>query len=547
MDFIRGRDRSQLTLLPEDINDLIGQDSPVRVIDAFIESLDLSLLDLHRPNHASTGRPPYDPKDLLKLYIYGYFNRIRSSRKLMAECSRNVELFFLINRLLPDFRTISDFRKDNSKAIKNVFKAFTKICIDLNLYERELVAIDGSKFRAVNNRKKMYNEKILSQKLVRIEENVEKYLSQLDKADETEESSSRYTAEEIQAKLAELKKRKELYQGYLRELKESDQTQKLTTDPEARMMKLHDGYGCCYNVQTAVDKGSHLIAEYEVTNECNDSKLLSKMANKAKEALEVDTIHAAADKGYDSQKEIEKCLNEGVIPHVGFQNGKEERLIVMDYQESEITEEDKKSSKHETIQKCLRSGVLPQCYEGSILKIEVCDQEQLSCFRRNADGTVTCPANCTLNPISWKKNGSIDYQNKKACRACKNKCTSSKSPKVVRFGPDTTYVPVWMYGALPKDILKYPTDEIPYNAFKKHKSRKIVVIHIKDDIPTQKLRLHLSEHPFGTVKWYHGAHYLLCKGIEKARGELGLSFICYNLRRAINMVGAQKLIMAMRG
>lgn len=148
--------------------EISGEDNPVRIIDAFFEGLSMDELGIERAKPADTGRPPYNPKDLFKLYIYGYFNRIRSSRRLMMECGRNIELFYLVNRLIPDFRTIADFRKINAKAIKNVFKAFVKLCMDLNLYQRELIAIDGSKFRAVNGKKKMYNEEILKKKLARI-------------------------------------------------------------------------------------------------------------------------------------------------------------------------------------------------------------------------------------------------------------------------------------------------------------------------------------------------------------------------------------------
>ena len=162
----------------------------MRVIDAFVDHLNITELQITHAEPSDTGRPPYDPRALLKLYIYGYFNRIRSSHKLMIECGRNIELFYLLNRLAPDFRTIADFRKDNAKAIKHIFKAFVKVCMDLNLYERELVAIDGSKFRAVNGRKKMYNEEILKKKLLRIEENITNYLNSLDQADHTDRRRS---------------------------------------------------------------------------------------------------------------------------------------------------------------------------------------------------------------------------------------------------------------------------------------------------------------------------------------------------------------------
>lgn len=549
MRYIYGEDRNQLQLYTATLDDLIEDNNPVRIIDAFVDNLHLSKLEIRHAVTSHTGRPPYNPKDLLKLYIYGYFNRIRSSRKLMIECSRNIELFYLLNRLTPDFRTISDFRKHNAKAIKLVFKAFVKVCIDLNLYERELVAIDDSKFRAVNDRKQMYNEMILKKKLARIEDNITKYLGQLDQSDQSDSETSHDPSTGIQQKLDELKRRKDTYTAYLQELQETGATQKLTTDPQARMMRTKDGFACCYNVQTAVDNTSHLIAEYEVTNDCNDYNTLTHVAQQAKETLEVDTIHVGADKGYDDQEEIEQCIYNGIIPHVGFQNDKTERLLLLEYHEDTITEADLASTKPEDIRRCLHAGVLPNCYQNTILSIEVQEQSQLSCFIRHQDDTVTCPMGQIMTRTCTHKNGSARHQNRAACRQCSNRCTPSKNYKVVKFGPKTKYIPVLMYGSIRHSLQVYPGSETPYNAFShmEQRPKNKVLLRIRDDIPTQKLRLCLSEHPFGTVKWYHGAHYLLCKGIEKTTAELGLSFLAYNLRRAINMVGTKKLLEAIQG
>jgi len=549
MGYICGEDRNQQQLYPTTLDELLDENNPVRIIDAFIDHLNVAELGITHAEPAATGRPPYDPRVLLKLYIYGYFNRIRSSRRLMIECGRNIELFYLVNRLTPDFRTIADFRKNNAKALKQVFKAFVKVCLDLHLYERELVAIDGSKFRAVNGRKKMYNEEILRKKLLRIEENITNYLNQLDQADQDCCEVSYYTSGEIKQKLAELQLRKETYQAYIQELKETSETQILTTDPEARMMRTKDGYACCYNVQTAVDQTSHLIAEYEVTNSCNDYNYLTKVAQDAMKTLGVETIHVGADKGYDDKDEIKQCVMNGIIPHVGLKNDKDERLMVLEYEEATVSEKDRESTKPEDIQRCIKAGILPKCYENTLIGIEVQEQDQLSCFIRHENDTVTCPMGRVLTRVRTHKSGSARYQNRSACRKCTNRCTSGKNYKVPQFGPDTKYIPVLMYGSPFHPLQVYPESETPYNAFKllKRYTKKKVILHIRDDIPTQKLRLCLSEHPFGTVKWYHGAHYLLCKGIEKATGELGLSFLAYNLRRAINMVGTKQLVAAIRG
>ncbi|HWT76410.1 MAG TPA: IS1182 family transposase [Mobilitalea sp.] len=546
MKYIQGQDRHQISIFPECIEDYIDENSPVRVIDAFVESLNLTEAGFCRTAPKETGRPPYDPKDLLKLYVYGYFNKIRSSRKLMAESTRNVELFYLLKKLTPDFRTIADFRKDNAKALKNVFRAFVKLCMKLELYQKELVAIDGSKFRAVNSKDNTYNAEILEKKLKRIDEHIAEYLSQMDREDKAEPDA--LSPDQVKAALQELTQRKEKYQDYLKELLESGETQLLLTDPEARRMHSKDGFHCCYNVQTAVDKGSHLIAEYEVTNHNTDQGLLKEVAQSAREALDVETIEVVADKGYESREDILNCVMNGIVPNVALKYDKHERLYAIDYEEAEITEEIKNSTKPEDIQKCIASGVLPTCYENTAIGIELQEQSALSCFTLNDDGTVTCPMGNILPKLKMRGKNTI-YGSKEACRQCPNSCTGGKSPKTVSFGPDTKYVPVRMYGS-PSIKLNPIPDNIPLNPFnhtldrKDYAPRKIV-LRIKEDIPKIKERMCLSEHPFGTVKWYHGAHYLLCKGKEKATAELGLSFLAYNMKRAINMVGVKRLIAAM--
>lgn len=547
MAYLKGQDRKQTILLPDCIDDLIGQDNPVRVIDAFIDGLDMEEAGFKRSVPNATGRPPYDPRDLLKLYVYGYFNKIRSSRKLMTECIRNIELFFLLNRLTPDFRTISDFRKDNTKALRNVFRAFVKICLKLNLYQKELLAIDGSKFRAVNSKQNSsYNADTLKKKLARIDENISKFLSNMDEEDNTQPFDSKYTPEEIKAAIEELSNRKEKYIGYLEELAATGETQKLTTDPEARVMQSKDGFHCCYNVQTAVDKGSHLIAEYEVTNCCTDQGLLKEVSDITREMLEVETLEIVADKGYESRKDIENCVMNGIVPNVAFKYDSTERLYTINYEEAEISETQRHSTKPEDIQKCIKAGVLPSCYEHTAVEVELQEQTSISCFTLNEDGTVTCPMGKILSKTKRKGTNTI-YANKDACRQCPNKCTGSKKYKTVSFGPDTKYVPVRMYGSVRCKLNPIP-ENIPMNPFnhtfdrKDYAPQKKVVLRIKGDDKKIRERMCLSEHPFGTVKWHHGAHYLLCKGKEKATAELGLSFLAYNLRRAINMVGIERIL-----
>lgn len=546
MNYINGQSRNQKTMLPEYIEDYIDEDNPVRVIDAFVDSLDLIKEGFIRAIPKNTGRPGYDPRDLLKLYVYGYFNKIRSSRKLEQECHRNLELIYLLRKLTPDFRTISDFRKDNSKAMKSVFNAFVKLCMKLGLYQKELIAIDGSKFRAVNSKDNCYNEEVLLKKINNIDNHITEFLIQMDAADNEEESvNTKMSLEKIKSIVEELTLRKEKYNGYLEQLKSSGETQILTTDPDARRMHSKDGFHCCYNVQTAVDKGSHLIAEFEVTNHNTDQGLLNEVAQSTKEMLETKVIEVVADKGYESREDILKCIENGVIPNVALKYDKEEKSFPIEYIENQIDEETKNSTKPEDIQKCIHAGILPACYEGTNISIELQCRSELSCFIKNEDGTVTCPMGNTLTKIKNKGNNEV-YASKEACRQCKNRCTSSRSHKTVSFGPESKIVPVVMYGSGKYKLNPVPTELINPNNHtlyrKKDIKEKIVIVTVKEDKHKIKERMCLSEHPFGTIKWYHGAHYVLCKGFKKATAEISLSMLAYNIRRAINMVGIDKIM-----
>lgn len=543
MKYIVGESRNQIVLLPDCIEDYVGKDNPVRVIDAFVNQLNMDGLGFKRAKPSDTGRPPYDPRDLLKLYIYGYFNKIRSSRKLMQECTRNLEVMYLIGKLAPDFRTIADFRKDNPTVLKKVFKEFVKVCMRLNLYQRELLSIDGSKFRAQNSKDNCYNREVLEKKLANIEKNISGYLSCLGKEDEDEVASEGSTPEQIQTAIKELTERKEKYSGYLKELEKSGETQLLTTDPDARRMHSKDGFHCSYNAQTAVDGGSHLIVGYSVDNK-SDVGHLREVSDDAKELLEVPSIEVLADKGYDSNQDILDCLMNGTVANVSIKEEKEERIFTIEYIKNDIDDATRKSTEPEKIQKCLHAGVLPECYEGTSVSVEFQkdDEGVLSCFTLQDNGTVTCPMGNTLF-ATRRKGVQTYYSSRAACRFCTNRCTQSKS-KVVAFGPNTKYVPIRMNPCNGRKLPLMPKGVKLPNNFKKKSDKKVVIRMKHTDEMTTK-RMSLSEHPFGTVKWYNFGHYVLCRGKEKVTAELGLSFLAYNLRRAINMIGVQKLIMAM--
>ena len=550
MAYVEGQDRNQIMLLPESVEDLVTEDNPVRAIDAFVDGLDMNKLGFAQAEPSVMGRPAYNPRDLLKLYIYGYFNKIRSSRKLMKECQRNIELFYLLRRLTPDFRTIADFRKHNAKALKSVFREFVGICLAMNLYQKELLAIDGSKFRAVNSKANSYNRETLIKKLIRIEENITRYFEEMDQLDKCEPDEQKVSKSELQQRIAELRDRQGQYQGYLDQLEQTGETQILTTDPEARVMQSKDGFHCYYNVQTAVDEGSHLIAEYEVTNHCTDQGLLQQVADQTRGNLALETIAVVADKGYDSRRDIENCVQNGIIPHVITKYDREDRIHTLPYEEAEISEQQRQSTNPQDIQTCLKAGVLPACYEGSGITVEVQDQTELSCFVLNDDGTVTCPMGRIL-PRTKKRGEASIYGSKEACRECPNKCTPGKTFKTVSFGPNTRVVPVIMYGSS-----QYPLQPIPPNLpvssynhtlDRQDLAKRKIQLRIRSPERILKQRMCLAEHPFGTVKWYHDARYLLCRGLVKTTGELGLSFLVYNLKRAINMVGVPALVAAMRG
>ena len=327
MGFIQGVQRQQMVMFPESLDEYIADDNPVRFADAFVDSLDLQALGFERAIPKETGRPPYNPRHLLKLYIYGYLNRIRSSRKLETEATRNVEVMWLLGKMTPDFKTIADFRRDNSEPIRGVYRQFTLLCRKLGLYGGELVAIDGSKFQAVNSRERNYTKRKLKALTKQVEARIERYLEELDENDAQETESEKWTREELQEKIEWLKKRKGEYDELQQQMEESGEGQISLTDADARSMKLGKGRGSIvgYNVQISVDAKHKLIVDHEVTNECNDMNQLSAMAIRAKEVLEVESLEVVADAGYYNGEEIKDCTDEGIVPYVPQTNSSKNR------------------------------------------------------------------------------------------------------------------------------------------------------------------------------------------------------------------------------
>jgi transposase len=312
MRYVQGTDRQQTTMLPERVDDYISENNPVRFIDAFVDGLDLQKLGFKYSEPKEIGRKPYNPGDILKLYLYGYLEKLRSSRRLEKTTHRNVEVIWLLHNLHPDFKTIADFRKDNLKSIKQVCREFTLLCKRLDLFGCELIAIDGSKFSAVNSNSRNFTKNKLQKLIRKIDEQIDVYLEELDRGDQSEQNVQTPSADELNEKIEQLRKRKGKYQELQQHLEQSDNTQVSLTDPDSRIMKSHTGRDVAYNVQIVTDSKNKLILDYEVTNEENDQKQLSAMAIKAKDILGVETISAVADAGYWDRDNIKICNDQKI-------------------------------------------------------------------------------------------------------------------------------------------------------------------------------------------------------------------------------------------
>ncbi|SFA89656.1 Transposase, partial [Collimonas sp. OK607] len=316
--YIQGSDRNQVTLLPECLDDFIGEDNPVRVIDVFVDELNLVELGFERMQPAATGRPGYHPAMLLKLYIYGYLNRLQSSRRLEREAQRNVELMWLTGRLVPDFKTIADFRHNNGTGIRNVCGRFVAMCRQLKLFAQVIVAIDGSKFKAVNNRDKNFTQHKLEQRMKQVDESIERYMRELETADRTQQPEVETNTQRLQDKIAFLKKQMQELRDIGERLAQQPDGQISLTDPEARsMVSSRIGTGLVgYNVQAAVDTKHHLVVAHDVITSGSDRGQLANMAFKAREATGDDSLEAIADRGYFKSTEIRACELEGINTYV---------------------------------------------------------------------------------------------------------------------------------------------------------------------------------------------------------------------------------------
>jgi transposase len=377
MAHVEGRSRYQATLYPETLDEVIASDSAVRVIDAFVDSLDLAGLGFSKVEAEATGRPPYDPRDLLKLYLYGYSNQMRSSRRLEREARRNVEVFWLINRLEPVFKTIADFRKDHPEAIAGVCRAFIQFCREQSAFGGKVLAIDGSKIAAVASRKQVITPKKLAERDAAIERKIAEYLAAMDEAD-AEETPVEPAKTDVAAALAALKARRAELQQQAEELVREGLKQKVLTEPEARLMRTPRGHQVAYNAQIAVDAQHDLIVAFDLTNEGNDLQQLHPMARQGKAAVGADQVTVVADTGYANGEHGRQCEQDGItaiVPHAERVNPKGKQYFSRD-QFSYDRESDSWS-----------------CPAGEVLKLFKTSRTK----RKKEYRTQACPA-CPLKP-----------------------------------------------------------------------------------------------------------------------------------------------------
>ena len=477
MGYITGEDRNQIILFPESIDEYVSDNNSIRIIDEYIKQLDLEILGFNRAVNPSLGRPPYHPKDMLRLYLYGYLNRIRSSRRLEQEAIRNLEIIWLIRKLKPDFKTIADFRKDNKKALKKVFRDFTKLCDEWELFGKELVAIDGSKFRACNSKKNNYSTKKLERHLKYLDEKIEGYLKELDHHDRAEASLEKPDVNTITERIQQLKDRKEKYESYQRKLKQSGENEISTTDPDSRLMANHNNVEVSYNIQTTVDAKHKLIADFKVTQKPNDLGELDNMALRAKKLFGNKAFEVLADKGYYQAKDLKKCAENGITVYITKQT--------------------------------YANGTKDPAFYSDQFKYDPTKNVYL------------CPAGKELHYYrARKKDGRIigyEYRNDAACKKCefKARCTSAKKGRSICRHAD-------------QDFLDRIDSQTKRN-LKKYKLRQMIV-----------------EHPFGTIKRGWGAYFFLTKRKVSVSAEISLSFLAYNFKRAINILGTEEILRRLR-
>jgi len=476
----QGSDRNQGQLLPVSVEDYVGPDNPARVIDAFVDSLDIKKAGFtkSKPRKEGTkGTPAYDPADMLKLYLYGYLNRTRTTRKLENECRRNLEVIWLLNGLQPKYRAIAYFRSENKKAIRLAFRQFVVMMKCWDLIGGETIAVDGSKLRAVNSKKNNYNQKKIDRHLKSIDDKIEKYLKQLEEEDKKENKENKMKVKQC---LEELETRKQKYQVLEKQLVETGEDQISTTDPESKTLLIRGQITeVAYNAQASVDDKHNLCIDYKALN-TNDRKVLSTMGARAKVTVKKETFDFLGDKGYHNGEELQKCKDMNINTYVAPSERKHNKPIPT-----------------------------PEYYgEHFIYNTE--------------NDTYICPQSqvMTTNGSWYKKinRKSISYVRHfktKACRQCpvRHLCTTS-----------------------PKERGRV-IERSEYQQAVEENNRRV-----NTEKEKYRRRQQIVEHPFGVIKRQWGYDHVLVRGLEKVESELGLIFTVYNLRRLITIFGVKELI-----
>ena len=567
MPYVQTFDRTQMMMCSWD--SFVDPESIARLIDAFVDSLDLK--KYHVREAATEGRPSYDPRGMYKLYIYGSRKGIRSSRKLEDSCKVNLEVKWMMGGAEPDFRTISEFRKVNIDSLKEIFHEFNRRISEA--VEWGFCSVDGSKFLANNSKDNNFTKNKLDDRIKWLNAHTDEYLrilKDMDEQEDLEETPDNLTREIVETKLKEAQERLKKYEGYQKLMEETGASQLSLTDADARLMKNKNGFAVAYNPQTAVDSETHLIRDFEMTNQVTDHGLLDvTMKGIRKETDGI--LEVTADKGYENEEDMIRCLENGIIPHVITDDGKDGYELEIPYEESET---DRFSESPEEMKKCLYAGKIPEAYKDVIteMKVEevrrkVSDRQPEETAVKSVYGTpeemqerakegyfvrdpernlVYCPAGEILRQKCIKKNGNIRYANKNACKHCKNrnKCYKGKGEwKEIDFTKDSLEKPCrdWLKaeGKTAENAIRRPEGH-----FEKF---KVVKFFLKPCVEKTTQRMCLSEHPFGTIKRAMGASYFLLRGLRKVTGEFALFCLGYNLERAKNLLGFQKMMQLMAG
>jgi transposase len=476
--YLKGNPRSQTLLLPRTVDEYVGEENESRFIDTFIDSLDLKRLGFTHTAPLTEGRPPYDPSDMLKLYVWGYLNQVRSSRKLEIECGRNLEAMWLMKGLTPDHWTIAAFRRENAGVVKAVFRELVKLLIGMGLVGSDLVAVDGVKLKAVNSNERNLRRETLEAGIERMDAAVARYMKALDAADREEERGAEEAAR-LRERLGKLTRRRGEAAELLGNLEASGGKEVSLTDPDCRLMRNRGRLEPCYNAHAAVDTGSHIVVEYDISNSSSDANALAPVSVAAKEALGVEKVKSVADKGFFDASDVAKCLEAGVTPYVprpdryGAGRGGKVGVPTREFHGDRFTYEEGRD--------------VFVCPAGSLL---------------------------TLRSVSEVGGWARWMYRSVACASCPHlmtECTRNRWGRVMyRYG----------FGGLLSEMEE----------------------RLRAEPWVMEARRETVEHVFGSVKRGFNQGYLLLRGLGRVVGEVGLTFLVYNLRRAVSMVGVMGLV-----